>query len=120
MRTFRVLVVAVTLGTTTRASGTPTMPRPASIAIPDGERGIGYDDLQYAPDLKRILVPAGRTGRLVLLAPATKAVTSIAGFSSAGSFGGGHGQGTTSAAELPGGDGRVVATDRGSKTLKLV
>jgi DNA-binding beta-propeller fold protein YncE len=120
MRSFRVLVVAVMLGTAGRAWGAPSIPKPESVAIPDGERGIGYDDLQYAPDLKRILVPAGRTGRLVLLDPATKAVASIAGFSSAASFGGGHGQGTTSAAELPGGDGRLVATDRGSRTIKLV
>ncbi|HVV48048.1 MAG TPA: hypothetical protein VHO06_00150, partial [Polyangia bacterium] len=90
------------------------------MAIPDGAKGIGYDDLQYAPGLKRILVPAGRTGRLDLIDPATKAVVSIAGFSSAASFVGGHGQGTTSAAELPGADGRIVATDRGTRELKLV
>jgi DNA-binding beta-propeller fold protein YncE len=120
MRTSRALVVAVMLGTAARALGAPSIPKPESVAIPDGERGIGYDDLQYAPELKRILVPAGRTGRLVLIDPATRAVASIAGFSSAASFGGGHGQGTTSAAELPGGEGRVVATDRGSRTLKLV
>jgi DNA-binding beta-propeller fold protein YncE len=56
----------------------------------------------------------------VLIDPATKAVVSIAGFSSAASFGGGHGQGTTSAAELPGADRRIVATDRGSREIKLV
>jgi DNA-binding beta-propeller fold protein YncE len=120
MSNFRALVVVVTLGAAGHASGAPTISKPETIAIPDGERGIGYDDLQFAPELKRILVPAGRTGRLVLIDPATRAVTSIAGFSSSASFGGGHGQGTTSAAELPGGDGRVVATDRGSGTLKLV
>jgi len=120
MRRVRPLIIALTLAIAGRASGAPSIPKPESVAIPDGERGIGYDDLQYAPELKRILVPAGRTGRLVLLDPATKAVTSIAVFSSAASFGGGHGQGTTSAAEVRGADARVVATDRGSKTLKLV
>jgi hypothetical protein len=114
------LVLAVLQGGAGGASGAPSIAKPESVAIPDGERGIGYDDLQYAPDLKRIIVPAGRTGRLVLIDPSTRAVASIAGFSSAASFGGGHGQGTTSAAELPGGDGRIVATDRGSKELKLV
>jgi hypothetical protein len=120
MKISRPLVVAVMLGAAGRVSGAPGISRPESVAIPDGERGIGYDDLQYAPDLKRVLVPAGRTGRLVLIDPVTRAVTSISGFSSAASFGGGHGQGTTSAAELPGADGRLVATDRGSRTLKLV
>jgi DNA-binding beta-propeller fold protein YncE len=120
MSVLTALVVAVMLGTGRGAWGAPSIPEPERVAIPDGERGIGYDDLQFAPDLKRILVPAGRTGHLVLLDPATKAVASISGFSSASSFGGGHGQGTTSAAEIPGGDGLIVATDRGSKTLKLV
>jgi DNA-binding beta-propeller fold protein YncE len=119
-RRFGTLIVAVMFGSAARAQSTPSIPRPESVAIPDGERGIGYDDLQYAPGLKRILVPAGRTGRLVLLDPATRAIVSIAGFSSAASFSGGHGQGTTSATELPGPIGRIVATDRGSKTLKLV
>jgi DNA-binding beta-propeller fold protein YncE len=120
MKTFRALTVLVLLGAAGRVAGAPRAPEPQSIAIPDGEKGIGYDDLQYAPGLKRILVPAGRTGRLVLIDPATKAVVSITGFSSAASFVGGHGQGTTSAAELPGADGRIVATDRGSRELKLV
>ncbi|SRR5579871_1510119 len=120
MTRVRALILAVILGTAARSRGTPIMRTPQSVAVPDGERGIGYDDLQYAPGLERILVPAGRTGRLVLLDPTTRAIVSIAGFSSASSFAGGHGQGTTSAAELPGADGRIVATDRGSKTLKLV
>jgi DNA-binding beta-propeller fold protein YncE len=92
---------------------------PTAIAVPDGARGIGYDDIQYAPGLKRILVPAGRTGRLVLIDPATKTTSSITGFSSTASFKGGHGEGTTSAAELDGRAGTVVATDRGSRTLKI-
>jgi DNA-binding beta-propeller fold protein YncE len=120
MRTFGALIVALTLATEVGAAEPPTIPAPRRIAIPDGEHGIGYDDLQYAPGLKRILVPAGRTGRLVLLDPATNAVVSVAGFSASNSFSGGHGQGTTSAVELPGGDGVLVATDRGSRSLELV
>ena len=120
MKPSRLLTLLLMLGATGRVAGAPSAPELQSIAVPDGAKGIGYDDLQYAPGLKRILVPAGRTGRLVLIDPATKAVVSIAGFSSAASFGGGHGQGTTSAAELPGADGRIVATDRGSREIKLV
>jgi DNA-binding beta-propeller fold protein YncE len=96
----------------------PPAQKPESIAIPGGEPGVGYDDLQYAPGMKRILVPAGRTGRLALIDPSTKKVTAIAGFTPAASYHGGHGEGTTSAAEL--GQGFVVATDRGEKALKVV
>ena len=69
--------------------------------------------------MKRILVPAGRTGRLALIDPSTRKVTAIAGFTSTSSYHGGHGEGTTSAAEL-GPSGFVVATDRGAKALKVV
>jgi YVTN family beta-propeller protein len=103
--------------------GRPAAPLVApseKVAIPDGERGVGYDDLQYAPGARRILVPAGRTGRLVLLDPLTKRLTLIDGFSKASAFGGGHGQGTTSAFEIEGSPGLVVATDRGSGTVKVV
>jgi hypothetical protein len=93
---------------------------PDTIAVPDGAAGVGFDDIQYAPGLKRILVPGGRTGRLVLVDPSTKATAAIAGFSSATSFKGGHAEGTTSAVELDGDAGLVVATDRGSRTLKIV
>jgi len=91
-----------------------------AISIPGGEAGIGYDDLQYAPALKRILVPAGRTGTLALIDPATGKVTTIGGFTGASSYRGGHGQGTTSAAELDGWSGFAVATDRGAGALRVV
>jgi hypothetical protein len=100
-------------------TGAPS-PSPDAIAIPGGEAGVGYDDLQYAPALRRVLVPAGRTGTLALIDPASGAVTTIAGFTGASSYRGGHGQGTTSAAELTGWAGFVVATDRGATALRLV
>jgi DNA-binding beta-propeller fold protein YncE len=93
---------------------------PVVIPIPGGEAGVGYDDLQYAPTLRRVLVPAGRTGTLALIEPATGAVTTIGGFTGASSYRGGHGQGTTSAAELDGWPGFVVATDRGATALRVV
>jgi DNA-binding beta-propeller fold protein YncE len=113
------LVVLVVAPRWTRADA-PAIPQPERIAIPDGDIGVGYDDLQYAPSLKRILVPAGRTGRLLLLDPATKALTPIDGFSSTRSFRGGHGDGTTSAIEIEARPGFIAATDRGSRTLKIV
>jgi DNA-binding beta-propeller fold protein YncE len=92
---------------------------PEAIAIPGGEPGVGYDDLQYAPGMKRVLVPAGRTGQLALIDPATRKVTAIGGFTATSAYHGGHGEGTTSAAELDAA-GFVVATDRGAQALKVV
>jgi hypothetical protein len=120
MRSSAAVFLFVLAGAPTIAPETLFVAPPEKVAIPDGERGVGYDDLQYAPGAKRILVPAGRTGRLVLLDPVTKQLTPIGGFSAASSFRGGHPQGTTSAAEIEGSPGLVVATDRGSRTLEVV
>jgi len=92
---------------------------PASIPVPSGEHGVGYDDLQLAPASRRVLVPAGGTGTLFLLDPATRALAAVPGFS-AGAFHGGHDQGTTSAAEVAGPPVRIVATDRETRTLRVV
>src|SRR5678815_2784868 len=119
MRTVPALALLAAVSAATPGGGARAGAPAAAIALPDGARGIGYDDLQYAPGLKRVLVPGGRTGRLVLIDPATRALTAIAGFSSSASFAGGHGEGTTSAAELDAAAGLVVATDRGSRTLKI-
>ena len=51
------------------------------IRIPGGEHGIGFDDIGYAAPLNRITVPAGATGNLVLIDPATDALTAIPGVS---------------------------------------
>ena len=83
-------------------------PEGKPLRLPDGAGGVGLDDMAWAPSLARIVVPAGRTGRIDLIDPAGKAMTSIAGFrvSAAGT---GHGEGTTSADE---GAGLLFATDR--------
>ncbi|HKV97246.1 MAG TPA: hypothetical protein VJR90_07165 [Gammaproteobacteria bacterium] len=60
----------------------PTLLTPqAVIKIPGGEHGIGFDDIGYAAALNRITVPAGATGNLVLIDPATDALTVIPGVS---------------------------------------
>lgn len=87
------------------------------LTLPAGSAGIGFDDLQYDPDLERLLVPAGRTGRLDLIDPATGAVQSVTGFSASDEFSGGHGQGTTSAVHA--GDW-LVAIDRTDKRVVVV
>jgi len=90
---------------------------PISIDLPGGSGGIGFDDLRFAPSLNALLVPAGRTGALDLVDPRTGAVTTIGGFHKTGKFGGGHGEGTTSADE---GRAFLFATDRDSKEVAVV
>jgi hypothetical protein len=87
------------------------------IALPGGSAGIGFDDLRLAPASGKVLVPAGRTGALVLVDPATRGVTPITGFSAKPEFSGGHDDGVTSADE---GQGWIFATDRTSGMLAVV
>ncbi len=90
---------------------------PSQIVLPDGAGGVGFDDLRFSDELHRLIVPAGRTGRLDLVDPATGAIESIDGFSRADALGRGHEQGTTSA---DAGDGYVFAIDRTERTLAAV
>jgi DNA-binding beta-propeller fold protein YncE len=92
-------------------------PAPPSIPIPGGEAGVGFDDLRYSTSLGRLIVPAGRTGAIVLVDPKTWSVTRIGGFASSASFDGGHGEGVTSADE---GRGFLFAADRSMQRLVVV
>ncbi|MGH7434209.1 MAG: hypothetical protein ACRENE_00875, partial [Polyangiaceae bacterium] len=70
------------------------------VPLPDGAPGIGFDDLRYAPVLKKVLAPGGRSGNLDLVDPTTLAVDAIGGFSASTTFAAGsHSSGTTSADE---------------------
>jgi len=90
---------------------------PTAVALPGGEGGIGFDDLGYSTALNRVVVPAGRSGRLDLIDPKTNAVESIEGFTSADRFSGGHHQGTTSAEA---GHGLLFASDRGKLEVLVI
>jgi DNA-binding beta-propeller fold protein YncE len=87
------------------------------VNLPGGRGGIGFDDLQYSTRLHRVLVPAGRTGNLVLIDPDTLAVTTIGGFGTSRTFSGGHDQGPTSVDE---GNGMLFVTDRTTRMLNVV
>jgi DNA-binding beta-propeller fold protein YncE len=87
------------------------------LELPDGNGGIGFDDLRFSEELHELLVPAGRTGRLDLVDAATGAIASVEGFSRAESGGRGHADGTTSA---DAGEGYVFAIDRTERTLAAV
>jgi DNA-binding beta-propeller fold protein YncE len=94
----------------------PMAPTATAVALPEGAGGIGFDDMGFARDLHKVIVPAGRTGNLVLIDPATRAVTAISGFTKSGA-GVGHGDGTTSADE---GAGLLFASDRSLQRLDVI
>lgn len=100
------------------ASAGPEIAKPTVLPLPGGEGGIGFDDLVFSPTLHRLLAPAGRTGKLDLVDPATQKIESIGGFSTdADKFAGGHGEGTTSADE---GGGFLFASDRSRGEVAIV
>ena len=86
-------------------------------ALPDGEGGIGLDDLAFVPSLHRVVVPAGRTGRLDLIDPQTRKLTQIGGFQTSAPAAGGHGAGPTS---VDAGKGYLLAIDRTALRLSVV
>jgi hypothetical protein len=96
------------------AAAAPTL---TTLPLPDGKEGIGFDDLGFSPALHRVLAPSGRTGRLNLIDPKSRAIDSIDGFSARGNFVSGHGEGTTSADF---GHGLLFASDRGLKVVDIV
>jgi len=111
MRGAGLLVLVLTLSAAAAAApdGTP-------IPLPDGSGGIGLDDMAWAPSLGRVVVPAGRTGRIVLIDPAGGPAAEIGGFR-VSPAGNGHGEGTTSADEGP---GLLFASDRTAGELVAI
>lgn len=71
-----VMLLAAVSPISVLAAPAPLAPQ-AVIKIPGGEHGIGFDDIGYAAQLDRVTVPAGATGNLVLMDPATRALTVI-------------------------------------------
>jgi hypothetical protein len=104
------VATALMLSCSSHTAGTP-------ISLPDGERGIGFDDLRFSASLGKVLAPAGRAGDLDLVDPGTGDVTRIAGFSRQADYGGGHDEGPTSVDE---GGGFVFVTDRSAQELVTV
>lgn len=78
------------------------------IKIPGSEHGIGFDDIGYAAPLNRITIPAGATGNLVLIDPATNALTVIPGVAAAPANAKQRREGTSSAMYA---DGYLFASD---------
>jgi DNA-binding beta-propeller fold protein YncE len=92
-------------------------PAGTAVDLPDGSAGIGFDDLRYSARLGKVLVPAGRSGALDLIDPASHEVTSISGFTQMDDYGGGHDDSVTSVDDT----GRwLLATDRTAGRLEVV
>jgi DNA-binding beta-propeller fold protein YncE len=79
---------------------------------PDGG-GIGFDDLGFSAQLRKVLVPAGGLGKIGLVDPESVSVISLA-LGTATAYAGGHDDGITSVDS----DGaRLFATDRTSRRV---
>ena len=89
------LLVSAALSRAALADAAAT--KPVAIALPGGEHGLGLDDMGYVPALRRIVVPAGQTGALVLINPADNTLTSISGISPPAAKPRGRDEGTSSA-----------------------
>ena len=85
--------------------------------FPGGGQGIGFDDLGFAPTLRRVMVPGGSTGKLVLIDPDSQKIEIIDGFSERAGYTGGHGEGITSSDV---GRGLMYVTDRSARLLDVV
>lgn len=111
----RVAIALFLMGCSAHHAAEPA--KPSVLVLPGGAGGIGFDDLRYSTTLGRVLAPAGRTGKLDLIDPASQAIEAIDGFSSDATFAGGHGEGTTSVDD---GAGRLFASDRGTIEVAIV
>lgn len=89
----------------------------SAFKIPGGKDGVGFDDINFAQRLGKVLVPGGGTGELILIDPETKEMTSIGTLNSAKAYRGGHGEGITSADE---GDGFLFTIDRTAITVNVI
>src|SRR5262249_18443214 len=123
MRCTSALVGLLALLACVAASAQTQTPAPAPakgaavpIPLPGGEGGIGFDDLRFAQSLGLVVAPAGNTGNVDLVDPASGAVTPVPGFAK-DTFAGGHGESTTSADE---GAGFLFAIDRSTTRLAVI
>ena len=84
MTRLRSMVVSFGMAVVVSGGATAWAQSATALPLPDGRGGIGFDDLRYDAASGTLLVPAGRTGNVDLIDPATKAVTPIGGFSKHG------------------------------------
>lgn len=89
------------------ATGSPA----ATITLPGGEHGIGFDDMTYSTALRRFIIPGGQAGSIFLVTPHSGEVTVIDHVSD------GHGKGITSATD---GLGYIFVGNRSADEIVIV
>jgi hypothetical protein len=82
-----------------------------------GDHGIGFDDLGFAPMLRKVMVPGGATGKLALIDPDSQNIEIIGGFTQARSSTGGQGEEITSADACR---SFLYITDRSSELVEVL
>lgn len=92
-------------------------PARETVAIPGGEGGVRLDDYYFDRTLNRLVVPAGRTGRLLFIDPKSSGVSSMVGFPAPAPSAGPVSGGLTSA---DGVGGVIFTTDRTDRALYVV
>ncbi len=99
------------------AAAARAQPVPDAIPVPGGNGGVGFDDLAYSSELRRVIVPAAGTGSILLVDPADWRVSSFSGLSEKKTYQGGHDDGVTSA---DAGRGFLFAIDRTARRLLVI
>ena len=118
MRVIFALIMLMIVGNSVLAQSSMSSSLQATaMTIPGGKDGIGLDDINFSKNLHKILVPAGRTGKLFLIDPATYEMVSIGGFSSSMEHKKGQEVGISSADE---GEGFLFVADHGTHQLDAV
>jgi hypothetical protein len=89
-----------------------------SVRLPGGKVGIDFDELRYSKELNRVLVPAGRTGNLVLLDPDALTMSTVGGFSAIETYD--ERRAASGVTSVDAGAGLLFVTDRSNHTLSVV
>lgn len=93
-------------------------PAPVVVAIPGGHAGLDLDDLAFVPALGRVVVPAGQTGRLLLIDPATLATSQIDGVTAPAAGGRAPDGAATSSVNY--GDGYLFASNHAPAQIVVI
>jgi hypothetical protein len=117
MRTIILALLFAVVGTPAFAQSEDSSFKATAVAIPGGKDGVGLDDIHFSPSLHKVLLPAGRTGKLYMIDPSSLAMTSVEGFSSSTENKKGQKVGISSADE---GEGFLFAADHGTHKLDAV
>ncbi len=109
-------LAGLALTVTAPVTAAPLLTPQAVIRIAGGEHGIGFDDIGYFPQLGKVSIPAGQTGKLLLINPASGAITATYQVTNT-AVARARGEGTSSATY---GDGYIFASDHGQPGVAVL